>query len=163
MHDKKVRKIFLIIFLFYGISYSQDIITISTVEDLDRIKADSKGNVMLVNFWATWCKPCTEEFPELLKVHEKYKEQNFRLILISLDFKEEFETKLKPFLSDKKVDFTTYYLDTKNPDDIMNYFDVKWDGGIPATFIFDKSGNLKKSIIGSKDFDFFDIEIRELL
>jgi hypothetical protein len=45
----------------------------------------------------------------------------------------------------------------------MNYFDRKWDGGIPATFIFDRSGVLIKESIGSKDYDFFEKVLKDLL
>ena len=157
-----MRKILILLLLVSSIVYSQDIVYINSVNDIEKIKEEYKGNVLLINFWATWCKPCTEEFPELVKLYNNYKDNNFKLIFISLDFKEEVETKLKPFLTSNKVDFITYYLSTKNSDDIMNYFNKKWDGGIPATFIFDKFGVLVKETIGSNEYVFFENAIKDL-
>lgn len=158
-----MKKILILLFFISSIVYSQDIVHINSVSDIEKIKEENKGNVLLINFWATWCKPCTEEFPGLVKLYNNYKDNNFKLIFISLDFKEEVETKLKPFLSNNKVGFVTYYLSTKNSDDIMNYFDKKWDGGIPATFIFNKSGVLVNETIGSKEYVYFENAIKDLL
>ena len=117
----------------------------------------------MFNFWATWCEPCTEEFPDLIRLNDEYKDKNFKLVLVSLDFKEDIENKLLPFLKNNKVDFDTYYLSTLNPDSIMNYFDKTWDGGIPATFIFDREGNYQKFILGKSNYDNFEKEIKKYL
>ena len=162
MYYKKIILSLSILLIISRVVFSQEIINIKDTSDLNKIKSENKNNVLLINFWATWCRPCTEEFPGLVKLYKNYKDNDFKLIFISLDFKEEIETKLKPFLVNSGVDFPVYYLNTKNQDAIMNYFDEKWDGGIPATFIFDKNGQIVKEVIGSKDYDFFNNEIKKL-
>lgn len=150
--------------LLYGSTvFPQELLHITDTSDITQIKRDNKDKVLLINFWATWCEPCIEEFPDLLKLYKEYASKDFKLILISLDFKEEIETKLIKFLSNSKVDFDTYYLNTANPDVIMNYLDKKWDGGIPASFIFDKKGNLQKFILGKNKYEYFESEIKEHL
>jgi thiol-disulfide isomerase/thioredoxin len=159
-----LKIVLFILFLFSpSLSNSQDLVRLNNLEEIEKIKDDFSGNVLVFNFWATWCKTCIEEFPDLIKIRNTFINNDFKLILISLDFKEDIDSKLFPFLKINEVDFTTYYLDVRNPDEIINYFDKKWDGGIPATFIFDKEGNLQKFILGKNKYDFFEKEIIRLL
>jgi len=158
-----LKKIFFILILISNISVSQEIVSINNVNDIANIKNENKGKVFAINFWASWCKPCVNEFPALVKLNKNYKDKNFNLIFISLDFKEEVETKLLPFLKSNDVDYISYYLDTNSPEEIMDYLDKKWDGGIPATFIFDKSGNLQNFILGERNYEFFEKEIKKLI
>jgi peroxiredoxin len=94
-----------------------------------------------------------------LKLRSDYTGKGLKVVFISLDFPEEVNTKLIPFLKKNNVDFTTFYGDFKNTEEIMDYFDKKWDGAIPATFIFDKKGILRSKIIGNKSYDFYQAEI----
>jgi thiol-disulfide isomerase/thioredoxin len=149
--------------LISNISVSQEIISINNVNDIVNIKNQNAGKVFAINFWASWCKPCVNEFPALVKLNKNYNSRNFNLIFISLDFKEEVSTKLLPFLKINDVDYTTYYLDTNSPEEIMDYLNKKWDGGIPATFIFDKSGKLQNFILGEHSYEFFEKEIQKLI
>lgn len=157
------KLIIFIFFLYTSTAFTQELIYIKDVSDLNKIRRDNTDKVLLFNFWATWCEPCIEEFPDLIKLNNEYGEKNLKLILVSLDFKEDIENKLLPFLKNNKVDFVTYYLSTLNPDSIMNYFDKKWDGGIPATFIFDREGNYQKFILGKSDYGNFEKEIKKYL
>lgn len=157
------KLIFIFIIITVKISFAQELINIKCLDDIVNIKKENSGKVLLFNFWASWCKPCVEEFPELVKLNQNYKDNNFKLIFISFDFEEDIETKLRPFLKNNNVDFPSYYLNINNPDEIMNYFDKKWDGGIPATFIFDSSGKLHKFILGGNNYEFFENEIKKLI
>jgi thiol-disulfide isomerase/thioredoxin len=159
--NRRIIIIFLI--LAANISIAQDLISISSIGDIENIKNENSGKVIVINFWASWCKPCTDEFPALVKLNEEYKDRNFRLIFISLDFKEEVSTKLLPFLKNNNVDFTSYYLDDNNPDEIMDYFNKKWDGGIPATFILDTSGKIRKFILGEHTYEYYENEIKRFI
>jgi thiol-disulfide isomerase/thioredoxin len=94
----------------------------------------------LVNFWATWCPPCVEEFPELLKFHQKWKDKGVHLKLISADDLEERE-KVKKFLTSRGVDFKTYIKD-EDDDDFTKQVDPKWKGALPTSFLFDSSGKI---------------------
>jgi|SRR4030095_2063881 len=142
--------------------YSQDLKELGSTGELKSIFDNAKGKVLLVNFWATWCKPCVMEFPELIKLYNDYKEKGFELIFISLDVPEDIP-KLKPFLESNKVDFTTYLSTFTDPEELIDYVDKNWQGAIPATYIYDKDGNLKKSIIGKKRYSDFESEIKTFL
>ena len=143
--------------------YSQEVKTINNVDEMKSVFESTKGKVTLLNFWATWCKPCVKEFPELVKLYRTYKEKGFELLFISLDVPEDVEPKLKPFLQKQGVDFTTYYSTFKQPEELMDYIDKNWQGAIPTKYIYDKEGNMKSSILGTKSYEQFEKEIVPLL
>lgn len=102
-------------------------------------KVDNKFRV--VNFWATWCAPCVAELPEFMEVNEAYKnDNNFEMILVSLDDAKSFDTKVKEFVVNNKLDTDVYLLDdNKRMNEWIPAFDSTWTGSIPAT-IFYKNG-----------------------
>ena len=159
-----MKKIFVILILsFCATSFSQQIKPIKVTSEIDELIKDNKGNVLLFNLWATWCKPCVEEFPDLIKLYNNYKDKNFKIIFISIDFKEEINTKLIPFLKQNNVNFVTYFDDFKNQDELIDYFDKKCDGGIPSTYIFDKDGVEESKFLGIKDYSFYEREIQKFI
>jgi len=167
MHNKKVTTVLiLIVCLFAKFSLAQEINQLTDTSDFSKIKNENKDKVLLINFWATWCKPCVEEFPGLLKLYKEYHGKGLNIVFVSLDFKEDIDSKLKPFLKKNGVDFPTYHLDINNADkteSIMLYFDKTWGGGIPASFIFDKQGEMKFFILGGEEYNFFEDKIKSLM
>lgn len=142
---------------------SQELKPLSNINEVKSVYEAAKDKVMLVNFWATWCKPCVKEFPELVKLYSNFKDKGFELVLISLDDLTDIDTKLLPFLRKNGVDFTTYYSTFSKPEDLMEFVDKNWQGAIPSTYIYDKEGNLKKSILGNRTYEQFEKEIIVLL
>jgi thiol-disulfide isomerase/thioredoxin len=157
---KKI-KIFLllILFLLSARLYSQEVKSLSSVKDLDELKESLKGKVVLINFWATWCAPCVKEFPDLVKLYNNYKDKDFKLIFISTDVPEEVNSKVIPFLKKNDVDFTTYFNNFSKPEDLIDYIDKSWEGAVPSTYIYDKTGKVTASILGKKDYSDFEKEI----
>jgi len=159
----KIIYLILIIFSFLKLSYSQEIKSISSSAELDSLFANLKGKPVLVNLWATWCMPCVKEFPDLIKLYRDYKESGFEIVFISVDEKEDKDTKLPAFLKKQGVDFVTYYNEFKKPEEIIDYFDKSWGGEIPATYIYNKDGEMVKKFIGSQKYETFEKEINGLL
>jgi thiol-disulfide isomerase/thioredoxin len=139
--------------------FSQEVKPLKSTQELDELRNALKGKVVLINFWATWCKPCVKEFPELVKLYNNYKDKDFRLVFISADVPEEIESKVVPFLKSQNVDFVSYYNNFDKPEEFINYIDKNWEGAIPSTYIYDKEGNMTSSILGIKNYEFFEKEI----
>jgi len=93
----------------------------------------------LINFWATWCSPCREELPFIEAVREKYGPQKFKVILVSLDFPNQLESRLKPFIVKNKLKSEVILLDDPNQNRWIDKVDPKWSGDIPFTLIYKKN------------------------
>jgi thiol-disulfide isomerase/thioredoxin len=120
------------------------------------------GKILLVNIWATWCVPCREEFPDLVKVYEKYKDK-VDVAGISVDYPDEVSSKILPFVKKNQVNFPIYVNGITSAEKFIDIFDKDWNGAIPATFIYDKNGKQIKKIYGKEDFDYFDKLLSEVL
>lgn len=154
----------IIALLFFTLTLqSQEVKTITSTDEYKELLDNSKGKVVLVNFWATWCPPCVKEFPELVKLYNDYKSKDFVLLFISLDDKSEYDSKLLPFLKKQGVDFTSYFGNFSNPETIMNYVDKSWQGEIPFTGIYNKDGILSKTMMGNKTYEQFETEIKKYM
>ena len=99
-------------------------------------KTDDK--IYVINFWATWCAPCVKELPFFEKIHEKYVDKNVEVILVSLDFPRQYESKLKPFIIDKKIKSKVVALNDVDSNSWIPKISEDWTGAIPATLIYNK-------------------------
>lgn len=123
--------------------------------DADRFQAlldQYKGKVLFINTWATWCVPCKEEFPDLVRLQDHYKDDDVVFIGISVDFPDEIESKVKPFLHSQKVNFANYVQNFKDPAELIDLLNTKWRGAVPATFIYDKKGIQQTFLLGKHSF-----------
>ncbi|MEO5858408.1 MAG: thioredoxin domain-containing protein [Pyrinomonadaceae bacterium] len=94
---------------------------------------------LLINFWATWCGPCREEFPDLVKIDYAYKGK-IDFITISLDFEEELNTGVPQFLKEMKADIPTYLLITPDESAAIAMISDDWGGALPLTVLFAPNG-----------------------
>jgi len=115
-----------------------------TVEDADRKVSlhDLKGKIVVLNFWATWCPPCTEEMPSLVKMQKQMK-NNVVVLAVSVD---DDERSYHNFLKKNNVDLLT----VRDPQQKSNelYGTIKF----PETYIIDQSGILRRKFIGAVDW-----------
>ena len=102
----------------------------------------TKARPLLLNFWATWCDPCREEFPDLLKVEADYRARGLEFVAVSFDFSEDVQKAVPDFLREVKADITPYWLNLPDPEPAIRMVDPAWSGGIPTTFLFDAGGHL---------------------
>ncbi len=110
-----------------------------TIDELNDIIKNREGRVLLINIWATWCVPCKEEYPDLIKISNKYGEQ-IELIGISIDYPDEVESKIIPFLNKLKPNFINYVNVENDTERFINNLNPDWSGAIPATFFYDSDG-----------------------
>ena len=106
-------------------------------------KPDPKNSrPLLVNFWATWCDPCRDEFPDLVKIDRDYRSKGLHFIAISLDDPPDRKTKVPAFLRQMRARMPTYLLNVKDPEPAILSVDPNWGGVLPATFLYDADGKV---------------------
>jgi thiol-disulfide isomerase/thioredoxin len=99
------------------------------------------GKPLLVNFWATWCGPCREEFPDLVKIDHEYRGK-IDFFTVSLDFIEELNTGVPKFLSEMKAEMPTYLLISADETTLISSIAKDWSGGLPFTILYNEKGEI---------------------
>lgn len=122
-----------------------------------------RGNVVLVNIWATWCIPCVIEFPHLVKLQKAYEKRGVKVVFISVDELEDAETKVRPFLRRQNVRFPTYIKNIQDVERFINAIGNGWRGTIPTTFVYNRKGKQVATLVGARDFAAFERVIKPLL
>jgi thiol-disulfide isomerase/thioredoxin len=97
---------------------------------------------LLVNFWATWCDPCREEFPDLVQINKDYKTRGLEFVTVSLDDRSDIKTGVPQFLRQMRAVMPAYLLNVPDPEPAIKSVDAEWGGGLPATFLFDAEGRI---------------------
>lgn len=126
------------------------------------VRARQQGRVLLVNFWATWCEPCREEFPALVRLHNTYRERGLSLVAISMD-EPESVADIAKFLKSEGAQFGSYRHDFRDFGAFVDTVNPQWGGGIPASFLFDRRGKLVASWQGANSYEEFERAVRPLL
>lgn len=106
-----------------------------------------KGRPILVNFWATFCDPCRDEFPDLVRIAADYRER-IDVITVSLDDVAEIDRDVPNFLSSMSAEMPAYLLSTPDEDGLINSVSKEWGGGLPFTVIYDASGKMLYQKLG---------------
>jgi thiol-disulfide isomerase/thioredoxin len=104
---------------------------------------------LLINFWATWCDGCREEFPDLVKIDNDYRDKGLNFISVTLDEVTEIKTTVPEFLKEMKAQMTVVLLNVKDPELAIHAVDEKWDGALPATYLYDKDGKVVFKYFGA--------------
>ena len=140
------RFIALSVFFWSFSAKAQDLITFRNFEELNAYIQKNNEKPLVINFWATWCAPCVKELPYFEELHQK--NQNIKIVTVSLDFDKQVESKLKPFLKKKNYSFVATYMADKNFNNWISKVDENWSGSIPATWII----NENKGIFVEQEF-----------
>jgi thiol-disulfide isomerase/thioredoxin len=129
---------------------------------LQKLVHERHGKVLLLNIWATWCLPCIEEFPDLVKLYSSEGTGTLEIVGISVDDPDDATLKVVPFLEKHTVPFKVYLAHFVKQDDFINSLDSTWNGAVPATFIYDSLGNQRFLMIGQRTFDQFKQKIEQV-
>ena len=119
--------------------------------------ADFAGQVVAVNFWATWCAPCRREVPEFVEVQTKHQDKGFTIIGISRDTFPDDEKVVRDFVKQFKINYPVL-------EDTQNVFVHAYNGfAMPSTFILDRNHNIRFKHIGIVDKVTLEAEVSMLL
>lgn len=117
-----------------------------TLEGKDISLENYKGKVVLLDFWATWCKPCEKSMPALQKLHDEFAAKDFVVIGISIDEAKDSKTKVKKFIDKRKISYPILLAAKAEP--AWAAFKVK---AVPAMFLIDRNGNIVQQWRGDVD------------
>jgi thiol-disulfide isomerase/thioredoxin len=131
----------ILFFATYSLGFSQSAEGIKVAEFFERLEAieqdEDDQTLYVINFWATWCKPCVEELPHFLELHKDYQDQGVELILVSLDFEGDLEKKVIPFAKKRGIEAQIWMLtDYMRNMSWIDKVSPEWGGSIPATLIY---------------------------
>jgi thiol-disulfide isomerase/thioredoxin len=112
-----------------------------TVLDLDGLKKliQPGSKPLMINFWATWCDPCREEFPDLVRLNQQYKGK-IDFVTISLDDLADIDRDVPKFLTQMKADMPAYLLHAADEDAAISLVSSEWGGNLPLTIIYRPNG-----------------------
>ncbi len=138
-----MKYILTVFYLFIAVTmFSQEVEVIGVNELKDELNRQA-DSVYVVNFWATWCKPCTEEMPDLLKLEKEFSSDNMILTLISLDLPSMIDTRLEEFINNYNITVRVLLLDDPDANRWIPMVDESWSGSIPATLIYAPGKNYR--------------------
>jgi cytochrome c biogenesis protein CcmG/thiol:disulfide interchange protein DsbE len=120
--------------------------------------SDYKGQVVMINFWATWCTPCREEIPGFVELQTKYGPEGFTILGLTIDTIDPEE--VKEFAIEFKMNYPVLYLGKQKKQVMKDYFNFR---GIPTSFLIDRDGLIIRKVTGLMEKSFWDKEIRTAL
>jgi thiol-disulfide isomerase/thioredoxin len=123
--------------------------------DLKKLLGERKGKILFLNIWATWCAPCVEEFPDIIKLSQAYPGSEVEVVGVSADYPDEVESKIIPFIRKHNVPFRIYVAKFDHQEDFINCVDSSWSGALPATLVYDAQGTRRYFSVGAGSFDKF--------
>ena len=139
----------------------QQPIVVSPIDtnELKGLLTQQRERPLLVNFWATYCDPCRDEFPDLVKIDKDYRPHALEFVTISLDDMSELKTEVPKFLGSMNATMPAYLLNATDPEPAINLVDSRWQGDLPATFLYNEKGEMVYKHFGRVN----PVELREAI
>lgn len=129
---------------FIFVLVSQSLVAQSAVPVMDfgelepRLHMDD-DKTWVVNFWATWCAPCVKEMPYFEKIGKEYADQKVEILLVSLDFVTNLNSRVVPFIEEHQINSEVILLDDPRANNWIPKVSEKWSGALPATLVYNKN------------------------
>jgi len=126
-----------------AIKWAQEQVTLDTIgpSGLVKVLQNNSDKLRLINVWATWCGPCTVEFPDLIALARIYTQRDFEFISISAD-DEERKNKALAFLKNQQSSGTNYLFTGSSKYDLIDAIDPHWQGALPYTLLVEPGGKI---------------------
>ena len=131
---KSVFFLFALALILTGFAFGTNNVKIIKFDALDHLMTRNSDKIEVINFWATWCKPCIKELPYFQELHDSMEEQ-VQVSLISLDFADALNSKVIPFVQKRQITTPVLLLDEIDYNSWIDKVDPSWSGAIPATLM----------------------------
>lgn len=138
-----------------------DELVVYDFEGLEPLLNKNDGKTYVINFWATWCAPCIKELPHFEELNQNYSGKNVEVILVSLDFPQQYDKKLMPFIKEKNLKSKVVALNDPDMNSWIPKISETWTGAIPATIIY----NRKQRTFYERSFNYDELvtELRKFI
>lgn len=133
-------------------SFEAPLVKVVKIQDLLKVFKASRGSVTVLNFWATWCKPCLEEMPELVRFYREHQSKGVSFVSVSADHPDDLMERVRPYVERQRIPFAVWVVGGESPDELVQAIDPQWQGSLPATFVFDASGTRRQAWYGKVEF-----------
>ncbi len=134
----RIKKIFILLFFTVNfVVYGQ--VKVYDFDHFEPLLHQENDTTYVINFWATWCLPCVKELPAFEQANLEYKNQNFKMILVSLDFGKDVIKRVDEFRNKRQLSAEVLILDDPDANAWIPQIDKNWSGAIPATLIYRKN------------------------
>lgn len=130
--------------------------------DLKKAIESVKGPT-IINFWATFCKPCIAEMPHFQSLASQYKTSGVKLVFVSLDLKEAYPKNIQSFVKKRNITAPVVFLDEQNADLFVPLVDSTWSGAIPASLFINPERNYRQFVEDELSREKLGAEIRRML
>jgi thiol-disulfide isomerase/thioredoxin len=134
-------------------------LTPATPADLRAALDARQGRVVLVNFWATWCRPCLKELPALLALEQDFASRGFELLAVSLDEPADGDAVVQPFLTKWFPSLRSLIRSSPDMDSMVSVVDPAWNEVLPTSYVVDRTGRVAAQLQGGKSAAEFEAAI----
>lgn len=121
---------------FSAYSQQNTTVKVKNFEQLKPLLHQKNDTLYVVNFWATWCAPCIKEVPYFEQIGQKYKDKKVKVLMVSLDFPQQLESRVIPFIEKQNMKNEVVLLDDPRQNKWIPQVDEEWTGALPATLIY---------------------------
>jgi thiol-disulfide isomerase/thioredoxin len=154
MKNRNLLLLSLLVFAMGCLKSDAEGVEVIKIDELQSLIKEDANEIHVINFWATWCKPCVKELPQFIDLAANHPEVS--ISLVSLDFVEDMDSKVLPFLKKKSIDLRVLLMDEVDYNLWIDLVDPSWSGAIPATLIIEpKTG---RRIFLEKEFENDELE-----
>lgn len=127
-------------------------VELATVDQLEQRFDEGSDTTYIVNFWATWCRPCVDELPHFEKFGQDYRDEPVKVLLVSVDARSKLKTNVIPFVKKEHLHNEVLLLNEMDQQQYIDRISPDWSGSLPATLFINKGKQLRR--LQEKEFTY---------